>query len=107
AVAENPQCGGEAVERCRRDADRVGPNLWSSAVVRSRTPGPQAHWRLYSVLRGHVSGEHQSLSSAPPAGRGFRGLDESWERKLLHRLEVRALRICQGGAAVRATLTKI
>src|ERR1035441_3358197 len=104
---ENPQFRGEAAERCGRDADRVGPDLRPGALVRSRAPGPQAHWRLHVVLCRHVSGEHQSLSPAPPAGREFRGLGESWERKLLHRLEIRTLRIRQGGTAVRATLPKL
>ncbi len=48
-----------------------------------------------------------SLSPAPTASREFRGLDESREGKLLHRFEVRTLRIRESGAAVCATLSKI
>jgi hypothetical protein len=81
--------------------------LRAGAILRSRAPGAQAHWRLYALLRRHVSGKHQSFSPAPPAGGELRGLGESGKRKLLHRLEIRALRIHQGGATFRAALTKI
>ena len=83
------------------------PYLRPCALIRSRAPGPQAHRRLYAFLCRHVSGEHQSLSTAPPAGRRFCGLGEGRERELLHRLEIRALRICQGCAPVRATFANI
>src|SRR5208282_391813 len=66
-----------------------------------------AHWRLYAVLCRHVSGEHQSLSLAPSASRRICRLGEGWERKLLRRLKVRSLRICQSRAAVRPTLAKV
>src|ERR1039457_1670722 len=42
-TVKGPQCGGEAIERCGRDADRVGLDLRPGAVVRPRAPGPQAH----------------------------------------------------------------
>ena len=89
-------CDAEQLLKIRNAAGKplndVGEMLIESdpiyGLVRPRAPGPQAHWRLHSVLRRHVSREHQPLSPAPPARREFCGLGEGRERKLLHCLEV-------------------
>jgi hypothetical protein len=110
-------CDAEQLLKIRNASGKPLNDVGEMLIESDPIYGPAPSFDRERQVRKHIGDftlfyagmfpEHQSLSPAPTAGRGFRGLDESRKRKLLHRLQVRALRIREGGAAVRATLTKI